>query len=412
MNREYVICLGRREKVLDALKNEGYRTIVVVDKALSLPNKHMCDYVFHVEDISSYNEVMKNINDLLHLNIISVIALSEKAMITSAHLRKELNISGHSFNDVEKFTDKFLMKCYAVDNEIEVAEFIQVLSFEQGSEFINQLHQQNKSVIAKPRDGLGTVDVVKISPGEDSLWKEYYQKYLNNKNKYYFNNGIILEEFIEGEEYHIDTLIQNGEVLFSQPSKYLKNNLGFQSHKLVGSISLNEEYDIYQELISFNKDIVEAFKIDYGTTHMECFVCDDGRIVLNEIALRPAGNSIPEMLSDSFIDFDFYRLFVKIECFVSVEIKKVQNVYNYYGYVHIPVIQAGTIKKLIDAEDLINHNCVYRVEYNAKVNDVVGSIDYSNEKIGVIFGKSNNFAVLRDELEKAVKVASNYHIKN
>ncbi|MFD1774699.1 ATP-grasp domain-containing protein [Paenibacillus rhizophilus] len=378
----YCVALGRRPEVLGKLKELGYSTIVIIDKSVAAPDAELCDFIHQVDDISDYESVSSVLQPYFNrFTVHAVIAPGEKSILTAAKIREEFGIPGRGVEISEKLRDKYCMKKSIAAKGIKTSEFTAVTNFNDGIVFLSKMLDQGKKAIVKPRIGAGTIEVKLLSDVED--WIRYFDHYLECRNKPHFREGMIMEEYILGEEYHVDSVIQDNQVIFSHAGKYPHNILGFEQHKFGGSIALSNQSDIFKVLKAFNKNVIESLKVEYGVTHMECFITKEYDIVFGEIAIRVAGSSIPENLLKQ-TKVDLFDAFVRVECFLPY-IAETEYASNLFGFTHIPIYKEGRVKNLIKEEELTMIEGVYKVHYNIQTGDTVGMGKLSHDKLGDVF---------------------------
>ncbi|SHK51936.1 ATP-grasp domain-containing protein [Paramaledivibacter caminithermalis] len=393
----YSICLGRREEVLKALKSNNIGVIAIVDRRYPRPSSKFYNYFHHVDDISDF-EIVRAVCEpyIKNLNICSVIAPGESSILTAGQLRDTYGIQGRGYKISLSLRNKFEMYKVARKNNIPVADTLFVSLLEDAEMFIRTKLKQGKTCIAKPVSGFGTSNVMKITSIND--WYQYKYLYLTDKT-FFMRDGVILQEFVEGAEYHIDAVIQNSKIQFISISRYLKNNLGFNSHKMVGSVMLLESDLEYSVLKKFNEDVVQAFGICHGVIHHECFLNELGNPILGEVAIRPGGNYIPEMIENA-TNINLYDIFVKVENQIPVAIHH-QKLNESHGYVHIPIHRTGNVKKLVPSDDLLKLEGIIDVRYEISEGQDVSEARYSFQRAGVILGKAKSSTELQKILKKA-----------
>ncbi|WP_078557141.1 ATP-grasp domain-containing protein [Bacillus alkalicellulosilyticus] len=250
------------------------------------------DFYTHIEYFTNYitNDSVVKRATLLHqqYNFDRLIAPYEYDLIRAAMLREQLHIEGQSLDSALTFRDKFFMKEHAKKNNINISCFSDVNTKEDLRHFI---HTNGFPIVIKPRLGAGGEGIEVISSHHDLSQLE-----MSKNDKY------IVEEFIEGEMYHIDALIKHGSILFQWPSKYINDNLEFKDGAyFAGSYILDKQDPVFNKLIEFNNLLIQSMPIPQVTTlHTEVFLRNDGELILCEVASRTAGGKINDQLEAAF----------------------------------------------------------------------------------------------------------------
>lgn len=389
MDKEYCVCLGRREEVLKAIRRRGLKTIVFSDKTVVPPDVNLCDYFFQMDNLSNTEQISAILSNF-DKKIKAIIAPGEKGVRVAAELRDKFSIDGIGAEEVEKFRDKAKMKDILIKKNIRVPNYIEVKDLEDGFRFLDEF----KDVVAKPKQGMGAIGVKQIKSKE--AWIEYFQKFTQETELYHFEKGVLLEEFVHGEEYHIDAIIQDGKIKFAYASFYPVPLIDFKKYNFVGTIALDMSSSLFKELIKYNREILKALEVQNGVTHLECFK-GENEICFCEIAIRPAGSAIPENLKiQTNIDI--------IDSFVMVEIgekfiPEIKIISGISGSLQIPINQKGRVLSLLnekeaDIKDLI------KIDYLVDVGQIVNKPNASHERIGDIFIHANSVCEMMRKFKK------------
>lgn len=151
-------------------------------------------------------------------------------------------------------------------------------------------------IVVKPLMGMNGKDVKVIYNQNDLLsWMK-----LNN---WY---DILVEKYIDGEIYHLDGLVIDGELKFSCSFAYINSCLSFNESEGVGHILLDSKDQLSVRLSNYVSKVLKVLPTPNKTSiHAEIFLTKDDELLLCEIASRTGGGSIPELLHKAYnVDFD------------------------------------------------------------------------------------------------------------
>ncbi|MGL5379968.1 ATP-grasp domain-containing protein [Clostridium sp.] len=247
-------------------------------------------------------------------------------------LRDYLKINGQNGKSSFQFRDKYLMKD-ALKDSIKVPKFEKVNSVLDIEDFIKK---NDFPVVIKPRLGAGSIGVKVVR------CREELRNYYKNNNIY----NLMIEEFVDGEMYHVDGLYKSGCILLSVPSKYINTCLSFEQGKYLGSYMLeksNPKYDKLNEKVKIVLDSIETPKHAIAF-HVEFFIDSNGEVVLCEIASRIGGGMIQEAIEYSY-NIDLLSESIKGQIFLSSELEVDYKKMKYSGWVIIPP-KKGTLKDI------------------------------------------------------------------
>jgi biotin carboxylase len=135
----------------------------------------------------------------------------------------------------------------------------------------------------KPRSEAASMGVRRIE-NEDQLWEKI--EALGDRQSYY-----VLEKYVTGSVYHVDSIVFGREVVFAEAHKYRKPPFDVAHGGDISSTrTLPRDSLDAQALFSLNREVLSALNYVRGVTHMEFIKGDDdGRFYFLETAARVGG---------------------------------------------------------------------------------------------------------------------------
>jgi formate-dependent phosphoribosylglycinamide formyltransferase (GAR transformylase) len=216
-----------------------------------------------------------------------IVALDEFDMENVSALREHLRIPGMGLTTVRYFRDKLAMRARAQELGLLVPEFAHVLNYDNLRDFMSRVPAP---WLLKPRSQASGIGMKKIHKS-DELWPWLDQ--LGDKQSFY-----LLEQFIPGSIYHVDSVVSEREVVFAQAHAYGTPPLDV-SHEggVFTTRSLPADSADTKALLEFNRQVTEGLGFVRGVTHAE-FLCShaDGRFYFLEIAARVGGAYISDVV--------------------------------------------------------------------------------------------------------------------
>ncbi len=304
-----LLCITSYEKGQEFIrecKRQGAYVILLTVTALENANwpRESIDELYYMPDLSKSDEVIRAVSFLARTRVIdSIVALDDYDVWTAANLREHLRIPGMGDTTVRHFRDKLAMRLQAQENNISVPDFVHVLNQNKVSEFINRV---TPPWVLKPRAEASTIGIAKINTVEE-FWSRVDT--LGDRQSFY-----LLERFIPGEVYHVDSLVVDREIVFAEAHHYGKPPLnvyhegGIFTTRTIPRGSKDET--ILKEL---NRQIMSAFGLVRGVTHTEFIKGhDDGNFYFLETAARVGGANIAEMV-EAATGINLWREWAKIE---------------------------------------------------------------------------------------------------
>jgi biotin carboxylase len=312
MSKATILCLASYEKGADFLrecKQQGWRVVLLT--SLSLQNadwpRESIDETFYMPDVNKQWKRQDVIYAVSHLakttQFDRIVPLDDFDLEMAAALREHLRIPGMGETTTRYFRDKLAMRARALDAGLPVPEFVQILNRDALCKFMRDVPAP---WVLKPRSLAGAIGIKKIQ-NENELWQATDK--LGDQQSFY-----LLERYVPGDIYHVDTIVYEKEVVFSMASRYgappmdVSHGGGVFTSRTLG----NETADA-KALISLNKEVLKAFGLVRGVSHSE-FIRGkaDGKFYFLETAARVGGANLADML-DAASGINLWREWAKVE---------------------------------------------------------------------------------------------------
>ncbi|OIJ94402.1 biotin carboxylase [Streptomyces sp. MUSC 14] len=291
--------LTRYEEFVD---HDRHRVSYVVDElgaegVLVDPSK--ISSLVQIDDVNDFEALRTAVAEIAERSgpVDQLIALSEFTLEIAARVREDLGIPGPTSDEVAVYRDKVRMKQELVKAGLRVPRFAacedrdQVLSFARTCGY---------PVILKPVDGAASIGVHRVD-GESELMGLLPTVDLSRYE---------LEEFIEGDIYHVDGYIGAGsEIRFQVASRYVSDCLAFGSGAPLGSVVLQRSR-LRDRIEAFTQECVSALGMYDTPFHLELFLTPGDELVFLEIGGRIGGGEVPHLLNKLF-DVNLYEVWLR-----------------------------------------------------------------------------------------------------
>jgi len=232
-----------------------------------------------------------------------IVALDEFDMENVSALREHLRIPGMGLTTVRYFRDKLSMRARAKETGILVPEFVHVLNYDDLREFMSNVPGP---WLLKPRSQASGIGMKKIHKPEE-LWPWLDQ--LGDQQSYY-----LLEEFVPGLVYHVDSVTSEREVVLAEAHGYGTPPLE-TSHQggVFTTRTLHREGEEARALHKINRDLIESLGLVRGVTHAEFLKAHvDGKFYFIEIAARVGGAYIADVV-EAATGINLWREWARLE---------------------------------------------------------------------------------------------------
>ncbi|TAK77705.1 MAG: ATP-grasp domain-containing protein [Gammaproteobacteria bacterium] len=323
-------------------------------------------------------------NELKITKNINIVCSDEFNLLNAGRLRREYGLAGHTDEELLLYRDKIKMKERLIQNGIRVPRFRLL----QKRDAYKKIREEIGSVfIIKPLDSCGSHGIYPIHNEND-----FVQFGIKSGN---YSGSFEVEEFIQGDLYHVDSLVKSNVIEFICANEYTCPNHDFTKGKVLGSIPLEENHPLCDRLIIFARKCLKTLGANNLVNHTELFVTKDNEIIFLEISARPPGGLLNLTHNINFgVNLMNEDFFMQSGIHLDIESDK----YNKYAFFAIFPLQAGTIVKLNNPKV----NSRVDVTWHVKEGDFIYQEYCSNivNKAAHAIFYNDNKNTLREDFEK------------
>ena len=303
-----VLCIATFEKGQEFIrecKRLGCRVFLVTMERLRDADwpRESVDEFFYLPEDYKLDDLVRGVSYLARSREIDrVVALDDFDVETAAALREHLRIPGMGDTTARYFRDKLAMRVKARDHGVLVPEFVHALNHARVREFAGRVAPP---WVLKPRSEASAVGIKKVSSAGE-LWP--LLEGLGDRQSFY-----LIEQFIPGDIFHVDSIVSEREAVFTAVSKYGKPPMEV-AHG--GGVFLTRtvprESADARALESFNRELLRTLGLVRGVTHTEFIKGGDGRFYFLETAARVGGANIAEVV-EAATGVNLWREWARIE---------------------------------------------------------------------------------------------------
>jgi len=326
-------------------KEQGCRVLLLTSESLKNAHwpKESIDETFYIRDKNKawdMNDVIYGVSYIARTEKLDrIVALDDFDVEKAAALREHLRIPGMGDTTARYFRDKLAMRIQAASRGIPVPEFLHVLNHKEISQFAKQV---KFPFIVKARLLAGAHGLKKVNSEED-LWSRINE--LGDEQSFF-----LIERFVPGNIYHVDSIVYENEVRFALASQYGKPPFEVaHSGRVFTSRTVLRGTEIEQKLLELNEKVIKVMGLLRGVSHTEFIEADeDGKLYFLETSARVGGAHIADLV-EAASGINLWREWAKIE---------IQRGVGEYEYPQVKNNYAGIIQSLAKQEwpDLTNYN--------------------------------------------------------
>ncbi len=308
-----ILCIASYEKgheFIQEAKRQGATVLLLT--SLGLKDKarwpmESIDDLFYMPDVEGRWNLNDTINAVSYLarthDIQRIVPLDDFDLELAATLREHLRVPGMGETTTRYYRDKLAMRMKAAETGLNVPEFVHALNDQRLTDFMARVPAP---WVLKPRMLAGSIGVKKVNSA-DEAWSLIHS--LGDQRSYY-----LLERYIPGDVFHVDSIVYEREILFAQGSAYGRPPMDVSQGGGIFTTRLVEHGSpIEQALLEKNKLVLAGLGLLRGVSHTEYIISrEDGKAYFLETAARVGGAHIADLI-EAGTGLNMWREWAKVE---------------------------------------------------------------------------------------------------
>jgi biotin carboxylase len=231
-----------------------------------------------------------------------VAALDDFDVEIAAAIREHLRLPGMGDSQARLFRDKLAMRVEAREAGIRQPDFVHALNPARIAEFVERCPPP---WVLKPRSEASAVGIKKIGDA-GTLW--HALEGLHVRQPYH-----LIEQYIAGAVYHVDALVEHGEIIFAETHRYATPLFDvMHSGGIFSTRTLERGSDDDRTLRDANRVVLKRFGMQRGVAHTEFIKGPDGQFYFLETASRVGGANIVEVVEGA-TGINLWREWARLE---------------------------------------------------------------------------------------------------
>ncbi|MGC2971765.1 ATP-grasp domain-containing protein [Paraburkholderia aspalathi] len=315
---------------------------------------------------------------------IALICCDELNVDVAGRVRRRAGLRGPYSDELARFRDKRIMKEILREHNLRVPKF---LSFD-ADEYLKANVSYRDIVgalgspfVIKPVDAAGSIGF-KIIATEHDL-----SAYCLERT---FESELEVEEFIDGDLFHVDTLVRDGQAIFHAVNEYAYPIDTYARGQMMGSMNVPASEAVYRPMVELATSALRALGATNLSSHMEIFWSNNEAIFL-EVAARPPGGLIcrsHEMARGvNYVDYD---LLIQAGIDFPVPTDRGGNVF----WAYFPR-KTGIVEELA-TPDL---ESAFEIEWRVSKGEVSTYSPHVFDASAAVVASNSNFSVLKKDFE-------------
>lgn len=286
-----ILCLASYYKgaaFIRTAKQLGCTVLLITRESMSGEDwpRESIDEIFFMPNLRARPDILYAVSYIARSRAIDlIIALDDYDVETAGALRDHLRLSGLSETHARHFRDKLTMRMLTRQAGIPIPEFTPVFNYDRLREFMQRVPPP---WVLKPRSEASAMGITTINH-PDELWPVLDR--LGDAQSFH-----LLEQFLPGDVFHVDGLVQDGRLIFAEAHRYARPPMSvYQGGGVFMTRTLDRDSSAAKSLVALNRRVLKALGAVRGATHVEYIRAQaDGKFYFLECASRVGGANIAE----------------------------------------------------------------------------------------------------------------------
>ncbi|MGM0777900.1 MAG: ATP-grasp domain-containing protein [Bacillota bacterium] len=369
--------------VIKKAKEIGYYTIAI-DKNPHAVGFEIADE-FNVVDIIDQEACLKYAKEKEIDGVMT--AATDYGVLSAAYIAEKLNLPGLNYNVAKVIKNKYKVRRTLFENKIDdIDQYYEISCVDELDKIYNSVQFP---VMVKPIDGSGSKAAKRVDNITDlkKACKEAVDASLEGK--------ALIEDFIEGKEYGVESFVYNGEIhVLGVMGKYMTNPPDYAE---LGHI-IPSQLEIEKKVRDIVRNAIATLGINYGAVNMDLLITNDNRICIVDIGARMGGNLIGSHIIPIGTGVDYMEKLIKSAVGDSIEMKVSNTRRNVVT--RILALNAGRIKSLPNLIE-IREKCQVDIHSHLKVGNLIREYHNNLDGCGYIISVADDIKTAEARAEEA-----------
>ncbi len=318
--------------------------------------------------------------------IFAVLTVGTDASMTVAAVASALNLPGIKFDDAEAATNKIKMRQRFLEHGVPSPPFIPVWSLKEAKEAFRNL---KAPLVIKPADNMGARGVIRVDDRNELPDAFRFAKNASPSGE------LIIEEFMEGPELSIDSIIYNNEItitgvadrIIEFPPYFIETGHNMPSAKTP---------DLIIDACRVMRQGIEALGINIGAAKGDIKLTPEGPMI-GELAARLSGGFMSAYTYPLHSGVNLMRAVIEVA--LGEEPGNLEPVQDRVAVERAVFAKPGIINRITGLEEALAVPGIDEIFLNLQPGDRVVEPRSNVDKAGHIIASGNSL----EEVETAVR---------
>jgi len=373
--RPTIICIAtffKGNEFIRECKSQGAAVVLLTREKLATADwahESLDDLIAISGKVTEQSYAAAVVRVMRQRNVKRIVALEEYDVVTAAQLREFSSTPGLSTTTARRFQDKLVMRLRGRETRIRQPDFVPLLNHETVADF---MRRTSPPWMLKPRLGASAMGIKRLYT-PDEVWHTLSE--LDSRNTFEETAAFhLLEHYIQGDVYHVDSLVSEGKIVFASVERYLTAPFDLSQFGGISiSHTLRRGSRKEEQLLEFNRQLLDRFGIDSGVAHAEFLRAGDAEhdLYFLEVAARVGGAYTAETI-EAATGVNMWREWARIELSTPEHPYRSPDVRREYGGIALSLSR----QEYPNTTAYRDPEIVYRIDKPWHVGLIVGSARY------------------------------------
>ena len=372
--------------VIKKAKELGYHTITIDKNPRSIGFEYADEY--EVIDIVDQESCLKYAK-LKGIDGV-ITAATDYGVLSTAYIAQQMNLPGLNYEVAKLIKNKYMVRRTLFEHNVDaVAQFYEINSMGALSEISASIHYP---VMVKPCDGSGSKAVRRVDSTLDlkDACVDSFKSSLIGK--------VLIEDFIKGEEYGVESFVYNGEIhVLGVMGKYMTNppNYAELGHCIPSQLGIEEKVK------RVARNAIKALGINFGAVNMDVLVTKDNRVCIIDVGARMGGNLIGSHIIPIGTGVDYMGSLIRAAVGDFIKLKAQNSGVNVVT--RLLALKPGKVVDLPNFEE-IKEKCHVSIYHQLKVGSEIREYHNNLDGCGYVVSISNDRGEAVTQADEAKKL--------
>lgn len=317
-------------------------------------------------------------------------AATDYGVLTASYIAEKMNLCGNNMDSSKLIKNKYhVRKCLFEAKADDTEQAYEISDISDLDSINSKIHYP---VMVKPCDGSGSRGASKVECENDLIDAVKYA--MSNS----ITNKAVIESFIVGKEYGVESLVCDGEVHVMGVMKKLMTNPPYYA-ELGHQIPSGFDSLFENKIIESVQKAIRALGVTFGSVNMDLLITDEGKIHIVDVGARMGGNLIGSHIIQAGTGVDYLANLIKATVGDTVDFETKSS--KKAVVTRLLALTPGKVISLPDFSSIEQkHNVA--IEHHLSIGDTINEYHTNLDGCGYVIAIEDDVIIAQNNAENAL----------